>query len=310
MTLVGAGTAFAGEGEGEAGLRVAHASPDAPAVDVLVNGSVAVAGLEFGTVTDYLELEAGEYDIDVNVAGTETTVFGAEDVELATEDYTAVALGEVSSDDTEFTVSILEDTNGANVGNDEARVRAVHASPDAPAVDVTVDDGALTLFDGLAFGESSGYVVVPAGEYDVEIRPDTEGDDGPVVFEASSVALDGRSTYTVFALGYLTPDDEGDDAPAFSLLPTLDAGAPPRGDGDGAEDDDDERGRGRGRGDDEEREDEDEEREDEDEEREDEDEEREDEDEEREDEDEERDEDDDERGRGRGRGDDEGREDD
>jgi len=280
MTLVGAGTAFAGEGEGEAGLRVAHASPDAPAVDVLVNGSVAVAGLEFGTVTDYLELEAGEYDIDVNVAGTETTVFGAEDVELAAEDYTAVALGEVSSDDTEFTVSLFEDTNGANVGNDEARVRAVHASPDAPAVDVTVNDGALTLFDGLAFGESSGYAVVPAGEYDVEIRPDTEDDDdGPVVFEASGVALDGRSTYTVFALGYLTPDGEGDDAPAFSLLPTLDAGAPPRGDDDGAEDDEEERGRGRGRGDDEEREDEDEERDE--------------------------DEDDDERGRGRGRGDDE-----
>jgi len=244
MTLVGAGTAFAREGDGEAGLRVAHASPDAPAVDVLVNGSVAVAGLEFGTVTDYLEVPPGEYDIAVNVAGTETTVFSAEDVELAAEDYTAVALGEVGSDDTAFTVSIFEDTNGANIGNDEARVRAVHASPDAPAVDVTVDDGALTLFDGFAFGESSGYAVVPAGTYDVEVRPDTEDDDGPVVFEASGVTLDGRSTYTVFALGYLTPEDEGDDAPAFFLLPTLDAGAPPRGDDD--REDDDERGRGRG----------------------------------------------------------------
>jgi len=252
MTVVGVGTAFADDHEGEAGLRVAHASPDAPAVDVLVDGEVAVAGLEFGTVTDYLELEADDYDIAVNVAGTDTTVFSAEDVELEAEDYTAVALGEVFSDDTEFTVSIFEDTNGANIGNDEARVRAIHASPDAPDVDVTVNDGALTLFDGLAFGESSGYVVVPAGTYDVEVRPDTEGDDGQVVFEAEDVTLQSRSTYTIFALGYLSPDDEGDEAPAFSLLPELDAGAPPRGDDEEDDDededeDDEERGRGRGR---------------------------------------------------------------
>ncbi|NIS32308.1 MAG: DUF4397 domain-containing protein, partial [Actinobacteria bacterium] len=96
-----------------------------------------------------------------------------------------------------------------------------HASPDAPAVDVTVDDGSLTVFDGVAFGESSGYAVVDAGEYDVEIRPDTAGDDGPVVYEAEGVELEGQSTYTVFALGYLSPDDEGEDAPAFALQPVL-----------------------------------------------------------------------------------------
>ena len=240
MTVVGTGTAFADEHEGEAGLRVAHASPDAPNVDVYVNGAKAIPDLSFGTVTDYLEIPADEYEIAVNIAGTDTTVFGPVEVELAAEDYTAVALGEVSSDDTEFTVSILEDTNGANIASDEVRVRAIHASPDAPAVDVTVNDGALTLFDGLAFGESSGYAVVPAGEYDVEVRPDTEDDDGPEVFGVDGLVLEGRSTYTVFALGYLTPDDEGDEAPPFSLLPELDAGAPPRGDDDEEDDDEEE----------------------------------------------------------------------
>ena len=239
LTTVGVGTA-AGADDGEAGLRVAHASPDAPAVDVLVDGGVAVSGLEFGEVTGYLELEADDYDIAVNVAGTDTTVFSAEDVALAAEDYTAVALGEVESDDSEFTVSLLEDTNGANIGDGEARVRAIHASPDAPAVDVTVNDGALTVFDGVAFGESSGYAVVPAGDYEVEIRPDTEDDDGPVVFEVGGVTLEGGATYTVFALGYLSPDDEGEDAPEFFLLPTQDASAPPRGNGDDEEEEDEE----------------------------------------------------------------------
>ena len=252
LTGIGAGTALLlggtgsvlarghGDGDGRgnrAALRVAHASPDAPAVDVLVDGETAIAGLAFREVTDYLQLPAGTYEIAVTVAGTDTTVFGPVEVELAAEDYTAVALGEVTSDDTDFTVSLLEDTNGANIGDDQARVRAVHASPDAPAVDVTVNDGALTLFDGVAFGESSDYVVVPAGEYDVEVRPDTADDDGPVVYEVPGLELEGRSTYTVFALGYLSPGDEPAEE-AFGLLPTLDAGAPPR--------------RGRGAGDDEE----------------------------------------------------------
>ncbi|MDY6765647.1 MAG: DUF4397 domain-containing protein [Halobacteria archaeon] len=207
LLLTGTGVAGARPGKEEAGLRVAHASPDAPAVDILVDGSAVITGLEFREVTGYLEVPAGTYEIAVNVAGTDTAVFGPVDVTLEGEDYTAVALGEVTSDDTDFTVSIFEDTNGANISDDEARVRAIHASPDAPAVDVTVNDGALTLFDGFAFGESSGYVVVPAGTYEVEVRPDTEDNDGSVVSEAD-VTLEGRSTYTVFALGYLTPDDE------------------------------------------------------------------------------------------------------
>lgn len=259
LLLGGTATVSADEddSDGEAGLRVAHGSPDAPAVDVLVDGGVAVSGLEFRSVTDYLELDAGEYEIAVNVAGTDTTVFGPVTVELEDEDYTAVALGEVSSEDSEFTVSLFEDTNGANIGDDEARVRAIHASPDAPAVDVTVNDGALTLFDGFAFGESSGYAVVPAATYDVEVRPDTENNDGPVVSEAE-VTLEGGSTYTVFAFGYLTPDDEPADE-AFALEPVLDKSAPPRGDGrgrgrgddeDDGDDDEEGRGRGRGRGDD------------------------------------------------------------
>jgi hypothetical protein len=221
-------------GEEEAGLRVAHASPDAPAVDVLVDGDPVVEGLEFRSVTDYLELESGEYSVSVEPADGGDPVFGPTDVKLEAEDYTAVALGEVDSDDTEFTVSIFEDTNGANIGDDEARVRAIHASPDAPAVDVTVNDDALNLFEGVSFGESSGYAVVPTGEYKVEIRPAGGGD--PV--SEADVNFEGRSTYTAFAVGYLTPDDEPADE-EFGLVPTLDKGAPPRGDGDGDDDDED-----------------------------------------------------------------------
>ncbi|MFB6281960.1 MAG: DUF4397 domain-containing protein [Haloferacaceae archaeon] len=232
---VTAATADGDDGGETAGLRVAHASPDAPAVDVYVDGSKAVAGLAFGSVTDYLEVATGDRELAVRVADTDTTVFGPVEVELDAEDYTAVARGEVSSDDTAFTVDLREDTNGANLDDGEARVRAIHASPDAPAVDVTVDDGAVTLFEGVAFGESSGYAVVAADEYEIEIRPAGGGDP---VFETTATLASG-STYTAFAVGYLTPGDEPADE-AFDLLLTEDATAPPRGDeGDDEDDEDD-----------------------------------------------------------------------
>jgi hypothetical protein len=177
--------------------------------------------------SDYLEVPTGDREVAVNVAGTDQTVFGPVAVELAAEDYTALARGEVTSDDSVFTVDILEDTNGANLG-DEARVRAIHASPDAPAVDVTVNDDALTLFEDLAFTESSGYAVGPAAEYEIEIRPAGGGDP---VFE-TTVPLEAGSTYTAIAAGYLSPDDEPTDE-AFGLILSEDASAPPRGDGSG-----------------------------------------------------------------------------
>ena len=56
-------------------MRVLHASPDAPAVDILVNNAVAVHSLAFGHITKYLALTAGTaYDIKIAVAGHDSTV--------------------------------------------------------------------------------------------------------------------------------------------------------------------------------------------------------------------------------------------
>lgn len=243
---IGAGTAvlIGGAGIGsaqgdEAAIRVAHGSPDAPNVDVYVDGSEAVSDLAFRGVTPYLEIASGEHEIEVTVAsdsGKGKTVFGPATVDLENEDWTAVARGEVTSDDTKFTVSLFQDTNGANIGEDETRVRAIHASPDAPDVDVVADsdDGdssEIVVFDDVAYPESSGYAVVPSGTYDeIEVvDEDTSGEDTePEADALQDVTLDGRSTYTVFAFGYLTPDDEPADE-AFALKAVKDRGAPPRG---------------------------------------------------------------------------------
>ncbi|MFW5748647.1 MAG: DUF4397 domain-containing protein, partial [Chloroflexota bacterium] len=51
-------------------IRVGHFSPDTPAVDVYVNGEAAITDLAYGTLTDFIELPAGSYEIAVAPAGT------------------------------------------------------------------------------------------------------------------------------------------------------------------------------------------------------------------------------------------------
>ena len=55
--------------DGQARIRVVHASPDAPAVDVLVNGQVAFQNVAFSEITDYAGLDAGTYSVQVVPTG-------------------------------------------------------------------------------------------------------------------------------------------------------------------------------------------------------------------------------------------------
>jgi hypothetical protein len=196
--------------DGDVSLRVAHLSPDAPNVDVLVDGSAVLEDVPFGTVSDYLSLSAGSYQVTVQAAGDPDTVVFDQSLDLEAGAYTAAAIGELEDGaENAFAVELLTDDT-SDPADDTARVRVVHASPDAPAVDVTVESSGDTLVDGAAFGDAAT-VEVPAGSYTLEVRPDTESNDGDVV-TTFDVTVEGGTAYTAFAQGYLSPDDEPADA--------------------------------------------------------------------------------------------------
>jgi hypothetical protein len=184
--------------EGDAQVRVVHASPDAPAVDVFVNGDRAIENLAFGEATDLIPLPAGEYDVAVAPTGApiEDAVITATLALEADAAYNVAATG-----------TIAEGTLGPQVypidvaplADGQARVRAVHASPDAPAVDVAVAGGPV-LFSSVEFPNASDYADVDAGTYDLEVRPAGTAD---VALALDGVQLDAGTVYDVFAIGTL-----------------------------------------------------------------------------------------------------------
>ena len=73
----------------------------------------------------------------------------------------------------------------------------IHASPDAPAVDIAVTGGDV-LVPGLEFPNASGALDVPAGSYDLEVRVAGTMD---VALPLPGVALEAGTVYDILAIG-------------------------------------------------------------------------------------------------------------
>ncbi len=195
--------------ESNARVRVVHASPDAPAVDVLVNDSVAFSNVAFKEITDYAELSTATYNIKVVPTGaTEPVVIEADLTLNAGQDYTVVAVGKLS----DIEPVVLEDNNGIPAAG-RTHIRFVHASPDAPSVDVKVKDGPV-LFEEVFFKNGTEYLPVDAGTYDLQALV---SETGAVALEIPAVKLNDKTVYTIFAMGLVGGD------PALQIVPSVDA---------------------------------------------------------------------------------------
>lgn len=203
-------------------LRVVHASPDAPPVDVLVENESVLTDVPFGAVSDYLSLQAGTYNVTIAAAeDPETVVFEGEVTLEPRTVSTVAATGEISEDAATSFEPVFYSDDAVTPDANESAIRVVHLSPDAPTVDVTAANGSVVLADNVSYQNASDYVTVPAGDYTAEIRAATEGNDGDVVTTVD-VSLEGGTAYSALAVGYLAPDEAPADTP-FEVIPTEDA---------------------------------------------------------------------------------------
>lgn len=194
-------------------IRVVHASPDAPAVDILVNGSKVLEGIPFLGYSDYLSVPSGRYDIKVNVTGTENTVLQANPELSAGNDFTAIAIGKVAN----LELMLIADNNTEPAAG-TVRLRAIHAAPSAPTVDIyaTAPYGVLATptLPGVPFKAVSPYLEVPAGTYQARVA--VAGTKN-VAIDSGRLPLTGGIVRTVLAV-----DAKDGGAPfSFLILPDL-----------------------------------------------------------------------------------------
>lgn len=186
-------------GIGEAGnacIDVVHASPDAPAVDVYLDGAKALEGLEFGNFSGWVAVPAGDHQVQVVPTGEDASSAVIDTMVTLEPDaaYQVAATGLVA----DIAAQVYQ-VNLSDLGMDESRIRVIHTSPDAPAVDVAVKGGDV-LISNLAFPNASDYLTVPAASYDLEVRPTGTMD---VALDLAGVQLEAGMVYDVFAIGTL-----------------------------------------------------------------------------------------------------------
>ena len=177
-------------------VLVTHASPDAPAVDLLIDDQKQnSAPLPFPGNTGYIDVEAGSRNIKVNVAGTTTTVINADiDVDQNTY-YSIFAVDSVAN----LTAIAFEDDLTAPASG-KAHVRFIHLSPDAPAVDVAVASSGAVVFGDVAFKEGTAFTPLDAGTYNLDVRV---AGTSTVALVLPPITLTAGKIYTVFAKGFL-----------------------------------------------------------------------------------------------------------
>jgi hypothetical protein len=198
LALLGiAGPAAAAE---PAMVRVLHASPDAPAVDVYVNDAkvgAPLANLAFGDLSAYVALPAGTYNIKVCAAADATVCpIVANGVALtAGTHYTIAATNVLAS----IEAQVITDAP-APVAN-KTQVRVVHFSADTPAVDVLTQDGSAKVVDNLAYPNATDYLTLDPGSYDLKVCAHADNTVCPL--DPGALALEAGHSYSVFAIGSL-----------------------------------------------------------------------------------------------------------
>ncbi len=182
-------------GSTDAHVRVLHASPDAPAVDVYADGTKVLSNVPFGVISDYLAVPAGSHKIQVFATGqTSNPVIDATLKLAANTSYTVAATNAVASIEAKV---IVDDPKPAS---NTAQVRAVHLSADAPAVDVAPRGSAVdaAVVKGLAYPDNSGYLNLPAGSYDLSVRVAGQT---AVALQLPTLAVRNGQSYSVFVIG-------------------------------------------------------------------------------------------------------------
>ncbi len=189
-------------------IRVAHLSPDTFPVDIYINGEEsAVQDLAFPTITDWISIPAGTYEIAVAPAGTfiEAAIIGPAELTFAEDSWTTIAAIGSLQNSTIKPALIAEDYYNDTLAEGQAYVTVFHAIEDAPAVDVRANGS--RIVSSLAFpgtvGDNDGVFdfPVPAGTYDLQVVP--AGARTPVVLDLPGTTLEAGTFYFVAAAGTL-----------------------------------------------------------------------------------------------------------
>ncbi|RXK82783.1 DUF4397 domain-containing protein [Filimonas effusa] len=177
----------------EASVRVVHTIPNAGSVNFFIDGTQRnSSAFGFGESTGYFAIDKGKRTAEFKSATGNNTLLTTP-VDFGSGNYTLFATG-LPGDNTLAAVVVADDLQTPAAG--KVRVRVAHMSPDAPSVNVLVNDS--LLLSNAAYKSVSGFVEIPARTYTVKLNNSANGQNA---YTRENVTLEAGKNYTLTAQG-------------------------------------------------------------------------------------------------------------
>jgi hypothetical protein len=210
-------------------IQIVHNSPDPMVasvdIDVVTSAGAVIPFNNVGYLqaTEYLLVPSDNYRVlfsAPNSADTSGALVKIPATLMKNTTYQVAAAGLANTSGTNFAHSVS--VNGTNVafGLDvisgsrpwsisptTVSIAVFHHSPDAPMVDAVGSTGSVLVND-ISFGEYQGYLPIPTiADGQIRITPANDNNTTVATFAAPLTQLSGLGL-TIFATGFLTPNDE------------------------------------------------------------------------------------------------------
>ena len=213
-------------------VRIFHATPTVPAVDVYIDDRLIKEGLKYKQSSNYIPLAKGNYRVRLNNSNTgdvlldqtmtinenryitiialsdanqiglislpdKSKIIPVEDFEefMITNDYQHYGMEQIPMS---FELPSQNQRNRKELLENNASIRFVHLSPNAPSVDVAVNG--TPLYSDIIYKEATAYVDVVPNTYSVVV---TAHNSDQVVLRISDLTLQANDIKTIYATGLL-----------------------------------------------------------------------------------------------------------
>jgi len=141
-------------------VRLMHAIPTAPNIDVYANGNLIYSNLGFGRITDYLDIPAGKYDIELYEAGKKESPLLKTKFEVTVNCLNTIA---VTDDKNQIVLFVLDDTH--TISNPLlSSVRFVNLSPDSEPLSLKLHEDTV-LFEQVGYLQENNYYPISPDIY-------------------------------------------------------------------------------------------------------------------------------------------------
>jgi len=179
-------------------VSIYHAAPDAPELDIVVDGRVINRNpFDYASYSGYLNFFTGSREIKFNTVNAANALI---DTTFNFENGKAYSLFAINRLPDVEALLVVDSAGTPATG--KAMVRFVNLAPDAPSFDVAANGDTTPVFSNLSFKDATQYKEIDANIYDFQIRNSGASD---AIVAAEDVEILAGRYYTIITRGFVNP---------------------------------------------------------------------------------------------------------